>query len=302
MFDIPNSQHGAARRRDLVGALGERAVRGALKDGVLVQLWGRGIVVDGRRVLDPLTRASAALLAAGPGAVLSGNTAACLHGCTAVECVDVHVTVPYRSWVRSKPGLLIHHGRFAPDDVVVRHMLPVLSLDVTVAELLCTEVRWKALACLDQALSAAPDHGVAVFMAAVDEHLLRRDDRRGVRTAESLLALGSAGAESPQESRFRLLVIDSGFPHPVTQHPIFTLGGELIYRLDLAWPELRIGLEYDGYEAHEGREEHDAERDRRLAGRGWRIVRARKEDLADPSRLLAELRQAFAERRYLINA
>ncbi|TNC20704.1 DUF559 domain-containing protein [Amycolatopsis alkalitolerans] len=301
VFGIPNSEHGAARRRDVANALGERALRGALKDGVFVQLW-RGIVVDGKRVLDPVTRASAALLLAGKDAVLSRNTAAVLHGLTAAEAFEVHVTVPYSSWVRSTTGLVVHHGRFTGEDVVTRYGLPVFSLDAVITELLCGEVRWKALACLDQALAGLSDRNTKALLDAVDLHLMHRDDRRGVRIAESLLALGVRGAESPQESRLRLVITDAGFPNPVTQHPIFTLSGELLYRLDLAWPELRIGVEYDGYEAHEGRDDYDSERDRRLAGRGWRIVRVRKEDLAEPARFLAELRLAFSERRYPLGA
>ncbi len=268
---------------------------------MLVQMW-RGVVVDGKRVLDPVTRASAALLVAGTDAVLSRNTAAFLHGCTVAASLDVHVTVPYSSWVRSSVGLVVHHDRFDEEDVVQRAGLPMFSLDAVVAELLCSEVRWKALACLDQALAGLSGRDASAFTNAVDLHLMRRDDRRGLRNAESLLALGAPGAESPQESRLRLLLVDAGFPNPVTQHPILTLSGDLLYRLDLAWPELRIGVEYDGYEAHEGRDEYDAERDRRLAGRSWSIIRARKEDLADPARVLAEIRRAFSDRRYPISA
>jgi very-short-patch-repair endonuclease len=46
------------------------------------------------------------------------------------------------------------------------------------------------------------------------------------------------------ESRLRLLVVLSGLPEPVTQHPVQTLRG--VYRLDLAWPSVRVALEYDG--------------------------------------------------------
>lgn len=297
MFGIPHSEHGAARRSDVIDALGERTLRGALRDKVLIHLW-RGVIIDARRALDPLTRAAAAVLAAGPEAVLSHHTAAWLHGCTAAQSNQTHVTVPYSVWVRSKTGLVVHHDRFDRGDVVELQGLPVFTLDLVLADLLCVEERWKALACLDQALNEQPAHEVADFRKEVDRRLMERDDRRGIRNAEGLIALGTTGAESPQESRLRLMIIDAGFPIPVTQYPVVTLQGELLYRLDLAWVEARIGVEYDGYEAHEGREVHDTTRDQRLSNRGWRIIRVRKHDLVDPARFLAELREAFRERGY----
>jgi hypothetical protein len=131
----------------------------------------------------------------------------------------------------------------------------------------------------------------------VDERLVNRDDRRGTRRAEVLLALATGLAESPPESWLRLLVADAGFPLPEPQFEVRDLEGRLVYRLDMAWPEFRVALEYDGYEAHEGRAEADAERDRRLAGRGWTVVRARAQDLSKPDRVVGELRSAFSARK-----
>jgi hypothetical protein len=301
MFGIENSQHGAASRRDVAAALGERAVAAAIRDGVLAQPF-RGVVVDAGRALALTTRAAAALLACGPSAILSHNTAAALHGCGAAQTSDVHVTVPYTSWIRSKPGLIVHHSRLAEDDVVSCQGLHTVTLELAISELLCVERRWIALASLDQALAGRSERQQLDFIDAVDARLLARESRRGVRTAETLLCLASAGAESPQESRLRLMVVEAGFPIPVVQHPILTLSGELLYRLDLAWPELRIALEYDGYEAHEGRAARDAERDRRLAGRGWRVIRVRKQHLANPAGFLADLREVFAERQRAVGA
>lgn len=288
---------GVARRRDVVEKLGEHALRTALRDGVLVQPW-RGVIMVGDRALDPVSRSAAALLVVGDDAVLSRNTAATMLGCDAAETVDVHVTVPYGTWVRSRRGLVVHHDRFAAADVESHHDLPVLSMVATVTELLCTESRPVALACLDQALGGLATPGVDDFVARVRGRLDVRDDRRGTTRAESLLCLGSPHAESVQESKLRLRLLDAGFPMPTLQYEIRTLRGTPLYRLDLSWPSLRIGLEYDGYEAHEERVSYDAERDRRMSDRGWIMIRAGKADLADPSRLFAQLGAAFAARGY----
>lgn len=295
MLDL-QFENGVARRGDVVGLHGESAVRAALRDGVLVQPW-RGVVVDGHRALEPVTRAAAALLACGPSAVLTHGTAAAMHGCEAASTTAVHLTVPPSVRVRSRPGLVVvHRGLIRAHDVTALHRLPVARLEHAVTDVLRSARRWRALACLDQALAAAGEDDARAFIDDVGVRLAERSSTRGVRTATSLLRLGDRGAESPYESRLRLLVIDAGFTIPVTQYPIVDLAGVVRYRLDLGWEAPRIGMEYDGYEAHEGREAYDAARDRALAGRGWLIIRVRKEDLVRPERLLDELAQAFARR------
>ena len=95
-----------------------------------------------------------------------------------------------------------------------------------------------------------------------------------------------------------MLIIELGFPLPEVNFVLLSPAGRELYRLDLAWPQLRIALEYDGHAAHAGREEHDAAREDDLRRRGWILVRARAEDLADPFRLRNELRAAFTSRGY----
>jgi hypothetical protein len=293
---MPNL-HGAQLRRDLVAEFGEHAVRVALRDGLLAQPW-RGVVVERSRSLELPTRAAAALLRVGAEAVLSGSTAAALHGCpVAADCPDIHVTVPYPCRVRSQPGLVVHNDRFAQADVVTTKGMPALALDLVLAELLCTAPRRLALACLDQALAQLPTSHHAELQAEVLYRLAVRDDRRGIRRAESLLSLGTGKADSPPESWLRLLIVDAGFPPPEPQYEVRDLEGRIVYLLDLAWPDVRIALEYDGYEAHEGRAEADAERDRRLTGRGWIVIRVRIGDLGKPDRLLSAVQSAFAARR-----
>jgi hypothetical protein len=132
--------------------------------------------------------------------------------------------------------------------------------------------------------------------SSIDQRLQARADRRGVVGARMSMHLATGRADSPPESMLRLLVVEAGFPIPEAQYRIFTIDGRLLYVLDMAWPEVRIALEYDGYASHEEREDRDQERDERMAGRGWITVRAAAVDLRDPSRLIGELRAAFARR------
>lgn len=288
--------HGAYLRSALIEAFGRHQLSNALRSGTVRPLW-TGVVVESPRVLDMRTRAAAALLTIGPQAVLCGPTAAALHGCTALTSADVHVLVPYKSKPRSRDGLVVHHSCFYAEQVVEVDRLRVLSLPHVIADLLCDAPPADALAVADESLRKMTPESDA-FRAAVDQRLRARPDPRGTVRAAGLWDLASPRAESPPESWLRMLLIDSGFPLPEVNFSLTSPAGRELYRLDLAWPSLRVALEYDGHAAHAGREDADAAREDDLRRRGWIVVRARAADLADPSRLLAELRAAFADRDY----
>lgn len=275
--------------------MGKRQLETAIANGVLHQPW-RGVLVRADAALDLRTRAAAAVLAVGDHGVLSGPTAVELHGCSAADVPEIHVTVPYTRSARSRPGLVVHQNLFGAEDVVRVDGLPAFARELALAEFLCDGDKRQAFAALDQALFGLSDQEVDGMKAAIRARLDGRDDPRGVARALMLTELATGKAESPPESIFRLIVVEDGLPIPEPQFKVRTIDGELLYLLDMAWERVRVALEYDGYAAHEARAAYDAERERRLAQRGWIIVRARAADLADPSRVLAELRAAFAKR------
>ncbi|MGH3980338.1 MAG: DUF559 domain-containing protein [Pseudonocardiaceae bacterium] len=295
MLTIPEPLRGACTRARAEAVIGRRAVTSLLATGRLRVLWS-GILVPRDLVLDPITRATAALLAAGTDAALTGLTAAWLQGCSAATTPVVHVVVPYSRWVRGGDGFVVHHGRRQLEDVVTVHGLRALPLDAAVTELLCSDQPRRALAVADQAAGLLPEASRPAFRARIVDRLAVRADRRGTARAAALLELVTGDADSPPESWLKLLVVEAGYPQPTTQFKIFDLHGRLRYILDLCWPQLRIALEYDGYEAHEHREVDDAWRDDDLARRGWLTIRATAEDLRRPARLLAELAEAFRSR------
>ncbi len=282
-------------RSEIAAEIGDRAMRALVDSGQLCELWC-GMLVPREQVLDPIVRATAALRGLGPEAALTGRTAAWLQGCPAAADSTVHVAMPYSRHQRSRDGLAVHHGRGLLDDVVLADGLRTVPLDLAVAELLCTDGARNALAIADQAAALPAAAPQAEFCARIRVRLAQRRDWRGTLRAAHLLSLVSGKAESPPESWLRLLVVEAGFPPPVMQFEIRDLDGRLRYVLDQSWPELRIALEYDGYEAHQDRGTQDSRRDEDLGRRGWITIRARAADLRDPSRLLAELDEAFRAR------
>ncbi|HEY0816030.1 MAG TPA: DUF559 domain-containing protein [Pseudonocardia sp.] len=292
--------HGAHRRTDLIELLGRRRLGAALRSGEVVPLW-TGTVVEVGRLLDPLTRSAAAQLTAGPRAALYGVTAAQLHGCASVASPETHVVVPYGRDIQSRAGLVVHHGRAIPEDVQMVDGLRVLALDRVIADLLCLlPCRGRAqdaLAVLDQALRQAGD-GHDTFRKAVADRLDKRPDIRGTVLARGLLDLGSGRAESPAESWLRLKLIDNGVPLPEVNWVITTPDGREIVRLDLAWPSMRVCIEYDGWETHAGRKAADEARAAELRKHGWIVIRVDVAALRSVHGLVVELRAAFAKRGY----
>jgi len=297
MLELPAGLHGAHRREDLRREFGAINLRKIIREGRLVP-FSRQVLVERARQLALPTRAAAALLLAGPRAVLTSHTAAFLLGCTAAEAGRTHVLVDYHLNIPRVPGMAIHQGLFDEQDVLTLDGLRVFTLECAITELLCREPRRVALACADQALALLPFERRAEFRAEVLHRIGVRRDPRGRRRSQILLDLASGKAESPAESWLLLSFFDAGFSVPEQQFTVANLSGREIYRLDFAWPEPMVAVEYDGYAAHVDRMVRDAARDEDLRRRGWLVLRADATDLSDPSRLHAEVRQAFWRRRF----
>lgn len=292
---LPEGLYGAYTRAEVNRVLSPYALRTALADRRLAA-FSKEVLIDPCRATEFRTRAAASLLFAGPTAVLSGQSALALHGCTAAETAPIHVLLPYFRKLRRRPGVVTHHGHVDPQDVEEIGGLRVLTLDVALAQVLCRSDRRTAIACADQAMAMLPENDRAEFRAWTEDHIRARPDSRGRRRGLMLLNLSTGLAESPMESWMLLALADAGLPVPEQQVPITDLQGRELYRLDFAWSTLRIGLEYDGYEAHEGRQTRDACRDDDLQRRGWLMIRATVKDLKDSGRLIAEIQVAFQRR------
>ncbi len=297
VFDLPDGLHGAFRRNDLICQLGLPSVRLLVREGLLVR-YSRNVLVDRRRLFALPTRAAAALLYAGSTSVLTSHTAALLFGCTAADSATIHVLTVEGRKVAGRPGLAIHRGLSAEDEVLELDGLRTLGLETVIAEMLCTVPRPVALACADQAMAGLDPPFRTRFRAEVARRLRARADLRGMR-GRVLLELATGLPESPAESEMLLTLYDAGLPIPRLQHSVRDISGRERYRLDFAWEEPRVALEYDGRDAHEGRAGRDAARDADLRSRGWIVFRATVSDLREPNRLVSALRAAFVRRRYV---
>lgn len=229
----------------------------------------------------------AACLAAGPAAVASHRSAAELWALRGIVADRPEITVPAPMWVRL-PGVRSHQSsRLPPCRVVSRDGIPVTTPARTLADLSgCVSPRFLAFL-VDQSLRRKlTDLGT---LREVHDEL---DGR--VRGLDALLAAlearqpGYEPGDSRGELELAALLVRAGLPAPVHQHQV--AAGGTVYLLDLAYPDRRLGVEYDGWEVHGTRSafEHDRARDNALAAAGWTILRytsgMSREQLMDAAR------------------
>ena len=117
--------------------------------------------------------------------------------------------------------------------------------------------------------------------------------RRGVRPARSALPMIDPSAESPGESIMRVQLLLRGLPAPICNLNVI-VDGEWIARVDMAWPDSRVILEYDGaVHLDEQQRRHDAIRRNLLQDAGWVVIVATARDLWRPDQVATLLRDAL---------
>lgn len=104
-------------------------------------------------------------------------------------------------------------------------------------------------------------------------------------------------AGSPMETRLRLLIESAGLPRPRVQWVVQDPVARTAVWIDLAWPQIWVGVEYEG-EVHTDAASVrlDARRYTALVDKGWRMYRYTKDDiLGAPERIVAELSRAWTQ-------
>ena len=103
----------------------------------------------------------------------------------------------------------------------------------------------------------------------------RHRGARGTLLLREALGLADAGAESPQETRTRLILTDAGLRPQRTQIEIFNNFGGFVHRIDMGWEPWRVGVEYDGIQHWNDPDvrTYDIDWHAEAEALGWRIVR-----------------------------
>jgi very-short-patch-repair endonuclease len=239
---------------------------------------------------EPLGRLAAVLLTAPPGAVTSHRTAA-LVWALEIPMLDrrVDLTVPLASRAESRADRRVYRCDLPAEDVTRRRSIPVTSPARTWRDLAAVLQPGQLLAVTDQLLR----HWCS--MSDLDAQLTRRPTGRGSARARTVLPLGNRHAESPMESVTRWLIHAAGLPAPVVQYRIHDANGRFLGRADLAWPEHKLLVEFDG-DLHRERSVfvEDLRRQNGLLGERWTLLRYSSADVyGRPDSLVDEIRRAL---------
>jgi very-short-patch-repair endonuclease len=267
---IADEQFGLVRR-DEIEALGfsSSGLARLVRNGLLERIRPRVYRLLGA----PLSREAeimAALLWAHDASLASHRTGAEINGIAEPsEGVEITTTNSVRA-----PDLIVHRRAFwLPGDATVVNGIPVTSVERTIVDLASVASRRSVERSLDSALLLP---GVSLETVSRRLEATARQGRNGITKLRGLLAERETECnpvESPLERDFLTLVRERRMPEPVAQYPVI-VDGRIVARLDFAYPELKLGIELDGYAFHSSREAF--ERDRRrltmLGNEGWRML------------------------------
>lgn len=234
----------------------------------------RSVYVDARVPDSRRGRLRALNLVTPENAVVCDETAAWVFGLEVFSPGERHSLEP-AMLLRHGGARIVHPGSrgrqaiISAEDVDYFDGVHVTKPVRTVSDLLRKKYRPYAMSAADAFAAAG-----LVDVSEVNEYVARLKGYRGIIQARSLAAIIEPKTQSPGESWQRLRMHDAGFPPPEPQHEVVDDFGRS-YFIDLPYPELLIGTEYDGRQFHTDREHvtHDQERREYLSDvYGWRWV------------------------------
>ena len=269
-FTLDEAERAGLTRKQLRGASWRRV--------------GRGLYVWAELNDNPALRLATERSGLPEEAAFAGRTAAWLHGLDVPPCEPIEVVIPRCCGVSGVAGVSVSRASIARHDVVVRRGLPATSALRTVVDLCGRPPLVDAVVIADMAL-----HERLVTLLDLRAHAAAHPGTPGVAQLRRVLELAEAAAESPMETRLRLLLVLAGLPRPRAQVSLYDDRGRFLGRPDLLYPEQRLGIEYDG-RTHRDSLAADHRRQNRLLDAGYRLLRFTAQDVQrSPDTVIAQV-------------
>jgi hypothetical protein len=227
-----------------------------------------------------------------PSTVVTGISAAVVWGVELAGAQDdVEVTGPPGSHMVRVAGVHARRARLDDGDVCSHRGVRVTTPEATAVRVGAALRPDDAVVGIDRMIAAR-----VVDLRSVRARAARARGP-GAARARRAAALADGLAESPQETRLRLVMTRGGLPPPIAQYSI-RAEDRFVARVDFAWPDRKVAVEYDGL-WHSGAAQFAKDRARlnRLQEAGWRVVFVTAADLRDPVRLVARIAAALASAR-----
>jgi very-short-patch-repair endonuclease len=282
---VARRQHGAITTAQLRAAgLTDEAIRHRVERGWLRRVH-RGVYLCGA-LETQWSRAMAAVLAYGEGALLSHHPAAVLCGLHRGPVQAIHVTVAGRD-VRDRDGIHAHSTSYLdPADATRRDGIPVTSPARVLLDIATTVTHTE----LERATNEARITGL-VADQSLNEQFSRYPRHRGAAALKEVIHIEPRLTRSEAERRLLHLIRAARLLEPRTN----ARAGR--YEVDFLWPEHRLVVEVDGYAFHSSRSafERDRRRDAELGAMGYRVIRITwRQIVEEPEATIAILAAALA--------
>ena len=276
-FTLADAQRAGLKRWHLEGASWRRL-------GPSIYAWA------GNRET-PELRLAAACHRLPPAFAFSGLTAAWLHGLDVEPCDPIEVTVEKREGVSGRTGIVVRRSELAAREVVSLRGYKATSIIRTLKDLCSRLSLTEAVVLADAAL-----HRGLVSIDTLDRAIRAYGGLPGVANFRRVLAYAEPAAESPMETRLRMLLVLAGPPRPVAQVPVHDRLGRFVGRPDLLYRECKLGLEYDGA-THRASLAEDNRRQNRLLDAGISLLRFTANDIYQTPQSVVDLVRARVEAR-----
>jgi hypothetical protein len=249
----------------------------------------RNVYVPRGQVLTAADRAVAAWLWSERRATAAGLSAAALHGTLWLDTkLPAELNQPHR---HKTNGIVLHSDKLADDEMCTANGVPATTPARTAYDLGRRRGLTTAVIRLD-ALMQATNLKPTDIEALAERHR----GARGIVQLREAIDLSDGGAESPQETRTRLILTRAGLRPKRTQIEVFDRFGEFVRRIDMGWDDWMVGVEYDGAQhwTDPAIRSHDIDTQARLEALGWRIIRVSADMLRyRPNTIVARTRAAL---------
>lgn len=230
----------------------------------------------------------------GGAAVVSDETAAELFGIrlprrlTREGGAPIHLRLAEGAAPRSTPLLIVH--RRSPARTIRHHAVVMSHPLIALQEIAPRLSRQQLVAAVDSL--AADRYGTVRRMSSTQiRALATAATGRGAAALREAADLARERVWSVRETEVRLMLLDRGWPEPDLNRELVDPATGIVYYIDLAYPQFRVAIEYDGAEhlTDPERVKRDQRKNLVLNAQGWTVIRVYAEDLHDPSDLFLRL-------------
>ena len=292
---VAERQHGVVTHRQLRAiGLAASTIRTRVGRGWLLPMH-RGVYALAYRPLQPWGHWLAAVLACGPGAVLSHASAAMAWAIRNSAAGVIDVTAPARTGKRRRVIRVHSAASLRPSSVDIVNGVPVTGVARTLIDL-AGAVRESAA---EYAIHQAQVKGLLDRPQLLDElaHAPNCAGTAAVRRILSLSPVAEDAVKSSLERRVLRVCKRAGLAAPEVNRWIALDGDGL--EVDLCWPAHGLIVEVDSARFHDDERaaRNDPNRDRRLVLAGWRVVRVHERDLDErPGEVIRQIRALLLSR------